>query len=242
MRHPNILKYIDGVEVCHCYVSILYVYCNIYAYFVNLCVDCWGSEDCDRRSCSSRGSTGRVQEQWLLHQIRTTTTSGEAPLRYQSYFESRNHCCMYLSTNACRRELTFSTTSVGLSMVTSVSSLCLLMLPWSGSWLVWSTLMPSLTVLLPSLPSRPSTTHQRWSREDHTRHTNGEIVQWGHLLSGKQCTGLVYVHMYMYLFGRSADMWGLGVLIYEVYNGELREISDLRNTSKVWYIHDLNCV
>lgn len=35
------------------------------------------------------------------------------------------------------------------------------------------------------------------------------------------------------LVGRSADMWGLGVLIYEVYNGELRQISDLRNTSKV---------
>ena len=51
--------------------------------------------------------------------------------------------------------------------------------------------------------------------------------------SGKQCTGLVYVRVYMYLVGRSADMWGLGVLIYEVYNGELREISDLRNTSKV---------
>ena len=51
--------------------------------------------------------------------------------------------------------------------------------------------------------------------------------------SGKQCTGLVYVCAYMYLVGRSADMWGLGVLIYEVYNGELREISDLRNTSKV---------
>ena len=51
--------------------------------------------------------------------------------------------------------------------------------------------------------------------------------------SGKQCTDLVYIHMYTYLVGRSADMWGLGVLIYEVYNGELREISDLRNTSKV---------
>ena len=90
--------------------------------------------------------------------------------------------------------------------------------------------MPSLTALLPSLLSRPSTTHQRWSREDRTRHTSGEMAV---TPSGKQCTDLVYVHMYMYLVGRSADMWGLGVLIYEVYNGELREISDLRNTSKV---------
>ena len=29
------------------------------------------------------------------------------------------------------------------------------------------------------------------------------------------------------LVGRSADMWGLGVLMYEVYNGELRLISEI---------------
>ena len=40
-----------------------------------------------------------------------------------NYYESRNHYRMYLSTNACRRELTFSTTSVVFSTVTSVSSL-----------------------------------------------------------------------------------------------------------------------
>ena len=28
-------------------------------------------------------------------------------------------------------------------------------------------------------------------------------------------------------------MWSLGVLIYELFNGELREVSSLRNTSKV---------
>ena len=31
----------------------------------------------------------------------------------------------------------------------------------------------------------------------------------------------------------STDMWGLGVLIYELYNGELQSTSDLRNTRKV---------
>jgi SCY1-like protein 1 len=31
----------------------------------------------------------------------------------------------------------------------------------------------------------------------------------------------------------STDMWGLGVLIYEVYNGELQHTSDLRNTRKI---------
>ena len=31
----------------------------------------------------------------------------------------------------------------------------------------------------------------------------------------------------------STDMWGLGVLIYELYNGELQNTSDLRNTRKV---------
>ena len=28
-------------------------------------------------------------------------------------------------------------------------------------------------------------------------------------------------------------MWSLGVFIYELFNGELREVSSLRNTSKV---------
>ena len=83
-------------------------------------------------------------------------------------------------------------------------------LQWSGSWLVWSTLMPSLMVLLPSLPSWQSTTHQRWSREEHTMHSSGEMAV---RPSGKQCTGLVYVRLYMYLFGRSANMWGLGILM-----------------------------
>ena len=52
-------------------------------------------------------------------------------------YESRKHCRMYHSTNACRRELTFSTTSVVLSTVTSVSSLCLLM-EWKLAGLEYS--------------------------------------------------------------------------------------------------------
>lgn len=139
---------------------------------------------------------------------------------------------MWLSTNVCRRGSTSSTTNVVLSMVTSASSQCLPMLPWSGNSLVSSTRMPSLTALLPSQPTLPSTTLQRWSKEDHTRHTNGEVDEKFVVPYHTLCM-ICYCHNYVLVWCRSADMWGLGVLIYEVYNGEMRQTSDLRNTSKV---------
>ena len=126
-------------------------------------------------------------------------------LHDQSPYEAWKH--YMFSTNACRRELTFLTTSAVLSMVTSASSLCLPMLPWSGSLLVWSTPTPSPTALPPSLRTQPSTTRQRWSKEDHTRHTSGEIVQWGPAVM--QCRDLV---LYIgWQVCRYVGSWGLNL-------------------------------
>jgi len=44
------------------------------------------------------------------------------------------------------------------------------------------------------------------------------------------CVHTCIKHNFLY---RSTDMWGLGCLIHEVFNGTLTQVSSLRNTSKV---------
>lgn len=38
---------------------------------------------------------------------------------------------------------------------------------------------------------------------------------------------------FLYIYNRSTDMWGLGCLIWEVFNGSLSQINSLKSVGKV---------
>ncbi len=69
---------------------------------------------------------------------------------------------------------------------------------------------------------------------------NGEMLtRLEHNGTGNQsmeCFTMLYYHPHCCV-SRSTDMWGLGCLVWEVYNGPLTQVSALRNTAKVRVRH-----
>lgn len=46
-------------------------------------------------------------------------------------------------------------------------------------------------------------------------------------------TGTFLTNRFVIIYNRSTDMWGLGCLIWEVFNGSLSQINSLKSVGKV---------
>ena len=66
-------------------------------------------------------------------------------------------------------------------------------------------------------------------------------IQQHQLWSGSP-VNLYFLYKQLFMFVRSSDMWGLGCLIWEVFNGPLPRTNALKAFGKVGYLIQEHCI
>ena len=208
LRHPNILRYIDGVEVLSKFI---------------LTPSHPPSAPGQSVSGDGEGGSARGAPRVTRWPIKVLHCLGPAPTSGTQSLWERN-----IVLSLCvRKGWRFSPTTVLWCTTTSISPLCSWTRQESGSWEGLSSWPPSLIQPLLLQLGRfcrdcaSMTLRRAANRVPLERARNGQAV----------CVFCwVFVRVCVC---RSVDMWGLGCLLWELFNGSLTQASALRNTSKV---------